>query len=250
MADAPPPGPFVPPADPRIRIWRYMDFTKFVSLLENQGLFFARSTHLDDPFEGSYSRANERLRPIVYEKIEVSAEVLAQMFKSQSDFGRWNRQWVMVNSWHMNEGESAAMWKLYAKTDEAVCIQSTYERLRRCLDDTVYISVVQYIDYEVDWMPEGNVFYPFLHKRKSFEHERELRAIIWQLPVKDEQIDRGAVPNDAGVWKQVELGELIEAVYVAPTAPSWFHSLVQGVSMRYNLGKKVVQSALDREPFY
>lgn len=33
-------------------LWRYMDFTKFVSLLEKSALFFARADKLDDPFEG------------------------------------------------------------------------------------------------------------------------------------------------------------------------------------------------------
>ena len=43
---------FAPPP-PDAVLWRYMDFTKFVSLLEKQALFFARADKLeDDPFEG------------------------------------------------------------------------------------------------------------------------------------------------------------------------------------------------------
>ena len=33
-------------------LWRYMDFTKFVSLLEKSALFFPRADKLGDPFEG------------------------------------------------------------------------------------------------------------------------------------------------------------------------------------------------------
>jgi hypothetical protein len=34
-----------------------------------------------------------------------------------------------VNCWHMNEHESAAMWRLYSQADEAICVQSTFARL-------------------------------------------------------------------------------------------------------------------------
>ena len=39
-------------------VWRYMDFTKFVSLLDRRALFFARAHKLGDPFEGTMTRAN------------------------------------------------------------------------------------------------------------------------------------------------------------------------------------------------
>ncbi len=39
-------------------LWKYLDFTKFVSLLDKNTLFFVRADKLGDPFEGSYSRMN------------------------------------------------------------------------------------------------------------------------------------------------------------------------------------------------
>ena len=105
---------FVQPADPATPIWRYMDFTKFVSMLERSALFFARADCLGDPFEGSYSRGNERLRPTVYK--DAPQEVLAYMASNGAEFTRILRKWTFISCWHMNQGESAAMWKLYAKT--------------------------------------------------------------------------------------------------------------------------------------
>ena len=49
------------PTDEAI-LWRYMDFTKFVSLLDKQALFFASITSLEDPFEGSLPVANMNVR--------------------------------------------------------------------------------------------------------------------------------------------------------------------------------------------
>lgn len=168
-----------------MKIWRYMDFAKFVSMLENGGLFFSRADLLGDPFEGSNSRANLNLRPEVAYK-EAPPEFIEIVKKSRLDlshFLKWQRQWTLINCWHMNEYESAAMWKLYSSGDGTICIQSAEETLRRLLNQKAEVATVQYIDYETEWIPEGNVITPFLRKRKSFEHERELRAIIWDPPL-------------------------------------------------------------------
>lgn len=42
--------------------------------------------------------------------------------------------------------------------------------------------MIKYIDYKKDWIPEKNMFYPFVHKRKSYEHEKEVRAIYTSRP--------------------------------------------------------------------
>jgi hypothetical protein len=39
------------------KIWRYMDFAKFISLLANQALFFACPNKFTDPFEGHRPRS-------------------------------------------------------------------------------------------------------------------------------------------------------------------------------------------------
>lgn len=57
---------FAQPRDGKLRLWRYMNFAKFVSLISTRRLFFCRADLLDDPFEGSYSKINIALRPQVY----------------------------------------------------------------------------------------------------------------------------------------------------------------------------------------
>jgi hypothetical protein len=42
-----------------------MDFTKFVSMLQNNGLFFSRASKMNDLFEGGYSRGNSQLQDYV-----------------------------------------------------------------------------------------------------------------------------------------------------------------------------------------
>jgi hypothetical protein len=243
---------FKQPADPGIPIWRYMDFTKFVAMLETRALFFARSDKLGDPFEGSSSRGNSLLRPIIYKEMyeKLPAQTLEKINSGQADFAKWQRQWTFINCWHMNATESAAMWRLYAKSNEAIAIRSSFFRLANVLDDKTYVGRVEYIDFERDWMPEGNAFYPFVHKRRSFAHETEIRALFTQWPTTDEGLDFKAEPPTAGLEKPVNVDELIEQVYVAPTAPGWFRELVQQVSSRYGPQKPILQSSLDAEPFF
>ena len=38
---------------PETELWRYMDFAKFVSMLEQRSIYFARADVLGDPFEGA-----------------------------------------------------------------------------------------------------------------------------------------------------------------------------------------------------
>lgn len=170
---------FTPPADVNAKIWRYMDLSKYLSLLECGALYFSRADKLGDPYEGAMSHSNRQMRPSVY-----GDAIHASAFEMRAFQLQWERQWTFVNCWHMNEHESDAMWRIYARTTDAVAIQSTYAKLFQVLPSQAFLGVVKYIDYDSEWMPEGNLFYSFAHKRKSFEHERELRALIQDAPPK------------------------------------------------------------------
>jgi hypothetical protein len=242
---------FEPPSDPQVKLWRYMDFTKFVSMLENGGLFFSRADRLGDPFEGTFPKNN-----VIRRSALLSSWGHPQASAKLSDhYAQW-RKWMDICCWHMNEHESAAMWKLYARTNEAIAICSTFQKLWDALDDTCYVGKVNYIDYDVASVPDGNQFYRFLHKRLSFSHENELRAVILQHPPKVPKeegftADFAAERESSGTWKSLDLTTLIDDIRVAPTSPSWFKQLVEQVLKRYSLRDKPVrQSRLDEAPFF
>lgn len=240
---------FAAPGDEQVKIWRYMDFTKFVSLIDRRELFFARADLLGDPFEGSLAQANVDLRFRIYEGLPV--DMAAKMSRFRRDF----RQFVFVNCWHMNDQESAAMWKLYLSSSEGIAVRSTYDRLISSVTGdapTVYVGVVRYADYEADFIPEGNLFDALLHKRKSFEHERELRAVVrGELPPDEGSGARFDKPlREGGMYVGVDLGQLIEAVYIAPDAPPWFLELVASVKGRYGAPGELIQSKLDADPLF
>ena len=237
---------FNPPDDKNIKIWRYLDFTKFVSLLVNNGIYFPRADLFLDQFEGSFSFANKKLRPIIYESLK--RNYTSQEFSS---FIKVLRKNVYISCWHLNEFESAGMWSLYSKSNEAICIQSNFKTLRDFLGEEIKIGIVRYVDYEKEWIPEKNILAPFLYKRKSFEHEREIRAIINKLNISDyKEIKLVNEETPEGVWIHISLKKIIQNVYVSPNSSNWFFDLVQSVVSVYNLNVPVLRSSLDEEPFY
>ncbi len=231
------------PKNLNAQLWRYMDFTKFVSLLDKQALFFSRADKLGDPFEGSHPKANIPLRAEIYED-EIPLQDISEIYKLLREF-------TAVNCWHLNTYESAAMWKLYLNSNEGIAIQSTFKRLRDSFRDKkhdVFIGRVQYIDYEKDRILDDPLS-SFVYKRESFKHEQEIRAVVQKLPTKGLS-PRSKRPFDSGVYISVDLDLLISRIYLAPTSPKWLFELVKSVLAKYNLGREVHQSSLDDVPVY
>lgn len=236
---------FMPPERLDVPVWRYLDFTKFVSMLENGGLFFPTVAKLHDPFEGSFAKGNEELREKVYRHVTNPYKVTA------AEWVQKLRDYVSVSCWHINERESAAMWKLYSKSNEAVCIQSSYRKLNDAVSAVAKVGEVRYVDYETSWIPESNPLAPFIYKRLSFEHEREVRAIIPPKNVHSVLSGNAAPSIEGGQWIPVQLTDLVESVRVSPDAPPWLAPLVRRVVDRYQLNSiPVVPSTLADAPFY
>ncbi len=246
---------FIKPDNENIKIWRYLDFTKFISLLDKRALFFARADKFNDPFEGSTSKANVQHRPEVY-KDSIAVKYLDQISKINKEFVKF----TIINCWHINEYESAAMWKLYLKSNEGIAIQSTFKRLADSFndynDEPINIGKVKYIDYEKDWLPERKYLYPFFHKRKSFEHEQELRAIICKIPSDENSMDEVKIIDFSkevfhnGEYIPINLDILLQKIYISPTAPEWFVDAVKSIVKKFELDVNIVHSKLMESPVY
>lgn len=229
------------PESEDVKVWRYMDFTKLMSIITSGNLHFTRSDKFEDPFEGSFPTWNVKRR----ESFETATPEIQVMMKERlQDMKRF----VALNCWHLNEYESDAMWKLYLKSNEGIAIQSTYAKLKESLIDkeAIYLGLVDYIDYENDSIEPGDSLTPFFHKRKSFEHEREVRAAVVKLP--NTNYTENTI--DGGLSIAVDLSTLIERVYVSPTAPDWFANLVKKMLHEYDSNYEVVHSKLNDDPQY
>lgn len=229
--------------NPSDHIWRYMDFTKFVAMLHSRSLYFPRADHLgDDAYECTLPRGNAK--QFTEEEIAEYNETLHRM-----------RTTCFINCWHINKYESAAMWKLYLSQREGIAIRSTVEQLFKTTGQyrgailpgsecvgVISIGEVSYTDYDVDAIEVGSRLKFLMHKRVSFQHERELRAVYWGFQ------DDPKMCAQHGHNIEINLEALIESVFVAPTAEIWFKTLVEDTIKMWGLDLRVEQSSLSRSP--
>lgn len=237
------------PEDNATQLWRYMSMDKYQSLLETSSLYFCRSDLFEDPFEGSYSFINNEDK---FDELysppgappgcsRLARERMRQMIK-------YIRFVSYINCWHMSEYESAAMWKLYG---ESVCIRTSLEKLKsevHSFNEKIEISVVSYFDYRNDFIPEFNTITPFVCKRKSFEYEKELRA-IWQHPEGHNMPQDPS--NQKGYLVKIDPSNLIQKIYVHPNCSDDFRDEVTQLTNAHGLSASlVVRSDMETAPFW
>lgn len=244
--------------EPSSKLWRYMDFTKYVSLLSSRGLYFTRTDCFEDIFEGAkglkkrkdgwdshyleFFRSAIRNPPDGVECKLSDSDVEEQAQKLLRDLeegGEDHKKRTFVSCWHESEHESEAMWRLYSTfLANAVAVRTSYQSLYLSLDrdPSIAIGRIKYIDLKNSYAGVNDAFW---RKRKSFEHEREVRALL---------SDYGT--QDLGKIVRCNLEVLIEEVLVSPKAPGWFVHLVNDVNEKFGLNVKVSPSELNEIPFF
>lgn len=244
--------------NPTDKLWRYMDLGKFIHLISTGKLYFASADSFEDPFEGAKGiverkeewdsfyldflreairtvpdAKKEKLEPEHIEK--ESQRLLTELNQS----GDGQRKHTFISCWHCNPYESEAMWKLYSvNTQNAVAIQTTAAHLYEALDRNprVEIGKVKYIDFSKRFASINGAYW---YKRKSFEHEREVRAITvdYSTPTR-------------GLNIPINIKTLIDGIYISPYAPKWFEEVVNSIAEKYEILAPVYYSEMAKRPFY
>ena len=235
-----------PPAE--AALWRYMSFTKFVSLMIKNALFFARADKLGDPFEGSLFPLDIASRPETHKgKPEEEYGLIGPFIEDL-------RRFTLVNCWHESEYESDAMWKLYSGDEDGIAIKTDFSSLIESLigDQPVHVGKVEYVDYSVSSVDEMETLLPFFRKRESFEHEKEVRALIMDgLPSGNVKNIIGQLPRyEVGTYHDVNISTLVKEVVVSPIPGKWFVELVQATAESFKLGAPVRRSSLTARPVW
>jgi hypothetical protein len=242
------------------KIWRYMDLAKFVSLLSKEALYFACPCEFVDPYEGTYPKSHvqafssmaqqfiEQMRATRDELVArcsginvsgLDKAIAAAEEGFEKAFDEVRLKFGMT-CWHKNGGESEAMWKLYSASGHAIAIESTTHQLRDSIaeKENLVIDDVRYMDFENDQIEKGRKHYGLFLKRKSCEHERELRATI--LLKKEGQ----------GTFVACDLDTLITQVHISPFAPTYLKDVVDHIcsgNVR-KLCRPIVKSSLYDKP--
>lgn len=227
---------------PSASLWRYMDFTKLLALLETNQLHFAPLIKFADPFEGHPPRSVVMVqRTMPFGLTDEEYTRLGEEIESNLKAFRDSRNLMFASCWHMNEIESSAMWSLYLRSGEGIAIRTTFEKVVGSLSSaTIEVTggMVDYVDYETFSPKQRNMLAWATYKRISFEHEREFRLLVV------------GQHGHEGILVPVKLSDLIDSIYLSPTMPDWIEELVTRVVRRYGLTCPIVRSALNSGPDY
>lgn len=232
---------FRQPADPTEKVRRYIDLARYISFIKSFEIFLCRIDRFDDPFEGS----------LTVPSFGALSQFSASMFAAghaethdhvQSQFlhaFKQSRSNSFASCWHLGNFESEAMWKIYAPHTLGVCVSLEYAALASALPNDLYIGLVNYADYDSDYIDTNNLFSPIMTKRRAFEHEREVRIVHVDMQWGSSSVE--------GRTAAIEIGSRLE-VHTHPYAPSWYFDVVKDVTARYTDKIEVMRSKLSNRP--
>ncbi len=164
---------------------------------------------------------------------------------------RVNRATV-VSCWHINEFESAAMWRIFAPSLEGIAVQSTVGRLCKsfkrlsmpsfetgiCTPLKLYVGKVDYRDFTSSDRKSPDIHDFVMRKPKYYEYEHELRLIIdlihllgtdYERPMELSEFERN-LSERGGLRVGVDIYTLIEQIVVmSPPNQDWFCDLVKSL---------------------
>ena len=203
-------------------VWRYMSFEKFTSILATESLFFSRADKYDDKFEGYIPEL------MMQYYTSAGARTVPEL-----------RQYIMCNCWHHGDEESMAMWDKYHLRNNGIAIKTTMGNLKSSLPDEPNIFIGK-VGYEVESIENQNqiemledkenlLYYPYFYKRKPFEYEQEVRAII---DIKSIPRDN---PYEFGKRLEINVQTLIgedNEVIVSPHADEWIARTLEKIVER------------------
>ena len=230
------------------KVMRYMSHAKFADLLRRKALHFSSLDSLSDKYEGTLPhRYDLKPRRITSETHPWMTDDERQTFVEFTNKHRPRpRKWTMISSWCLSDFESISMWDRYTDR-EGLAIVSDISSLKSSFvgHDDIYIGKVHYIDYNSAlFVPDDgaidNLMVPFLHKRREYSEEKEIRAVALDL-LPGNYADRLS-------YQPVDLQVLIHKVVTNPEASEWLIHLIESDLERNGIDDAVERSQLSREP--
>jgi len=218
-------------------LWRYMDLSKFISLLSTKTLWLAKSSTFKDQQEGKFPSAMQNELDAIYKTF---GEDKRSEIKTAHDFKRFLCNNAFISCWHKNIEENMVMWEIYGQDTNLVAIQTTVASLKESIKNAK-IKGINFILKEIDYSGHSQAVdthytTPFFVKRPHFRHEDEARILLSTYSAYN--------PSDntpAGYPCSVDTGKLIDKVLVHPDSNQWFIDAIKSISKQYNILSPVSQ---------
>ncbi|MEO6454649.1 MAG: hypothetical protein ABIN97_11270 [Ginsengibacter sp.] len=235
-------------------ISKYIDVTKFLSLLSKKSLFFCRLDKLEDQFEGMVAKRNYEYRirwhketNHLMDKPFTDEEIVAQV-EQMYEYDKKVKEVYCVCCWNKADKESAALWKIYSDFGKGIMIKSSVKNLIAAFENTsekIRVSEIGYLDYNKDLMKDGNTFFPLIHKQNAYDYEGEIRLIhSVDFPQIGKTYDWSKEEIQEGKLLTVDLNLLIDEIIIGPFSPKWMIDLIIDLTDKYGLKKTISKSKL------
>ena len=221
--------------DRKQTIWRYMSLDKFLSLLNDKQLYFARHDKFNDLKEAMRSDLDLKL----YDKY---VEGISETIKNDP-FGCG-----FINCWIIENFDLYLMWRSYSSLDKGIAIKSSIGNLIDSLDSkdkrSIFISDVEYMDYITGFTFDKyggseNDLARFFCKRENFKQEKELRAVYYDYEMR---LDSKKAPD--GLKFKVSLNTLIDEIWIAPNATKEFEKNIKEIVRKHGITKPIRRSQI------
>jgi hypothetical protein len=118
------------------KVWRYLDFSRFVSLIENKAIHFSHVSAFEDMYDGIFNCLNKDDHYDIKTNgkiVRIEAPPPGSRNAENSDrfreFITLYHQVILratgVSCWRIDDHESHGMWRIFVKSDEGLAIEST-----------------------------------------------------------------------------------------------------------------------------
>lgn len=228
---------------PNSKVWRYMNFAKFLHLITFSKLFFVRMDKLTDQLEGTLTSSGVNEIEDRYNNIEFPLSKQERKIRSNkeiADMENFNK-YTLVNCWAQSADESFALWKIYlGNQPNGIAIKTKYKNLKDSIIDDKFNFLFQKVYYSAE-VRDNKMSSVQFRKNRFYKFENEVRIAIFSQYIKF-----GGEPKyKIGTDVDVNLNKLIECIYVSPFAPVWFYDLVNYlIKEKFNYNFPIIKSKI------
>ena len=219
-------------------LWRYMDLSKFISLLEKKALWLARADTFRDKHEGRFPVDMRIAIEKAYKDLDQNNN---PKVKDADDFQDFLSKNTFINCWHKNFDENMVMWEIYGKDTNALAIQTSVKKLKDNINTstiTGHSLILKGVKYQHAHDTTGVRRYEecFFIKRPHFSFEDEARI----------SLDTYSSTNPTkktpyGYYLPVSINGLIERILIHPDSPDWFKEAIDSITEKYEIHANVVR---------
>jgi len=219
-----------------LRLWRYMDLAKLISLLETKAIWLARADTFKDRHEGRFPDGMRALMEKGYKSFPADDP---SPVKDADDFQDYLLKNTFVSCWHKNIDENMVMWEIYGRDTNAIAVQTTVGRINKSIDSSRlsgHSLLLKPVVYEKSADVQGVLLYEecFFRKRPHFAFEEEVRISL------DTYSPANPTKNTPyGYGLPAEINDLIESIYVHPDSPEWFVNVINAITKCYAVHAEV-----------